>query len=72
MKFYTEISEDERADWRKFEATELAMEMLAERAAELEQEALSLMRAAEFTKANHKAGQADGFREALSLLEHDR
>lgn len=71
MKFYTEISEEERHDWRKMEPTKMALEMLAFIASETEREVLSHLMNGEHTKADLAAGKADGLRKAISLLEHE-
>jgi hypothetical protein len=72
MRFYSEISQDERSDWRKSEATKLALVMLRERAVEHVSDAVSCLTGGDTEKAKLHAGQAKGINEAIDLLENDQ
>jgi hypothetical protein len=72
MRFYSEISQDERSDWRKSEATKLALAALRERATEHFNDAMSCLIGGDTEKAKLHAGQAKGLDEAIDLLENDQ
>lgn len=72
MKFYAEISEDERADWRKHEATKLALAMLRQRSEEHKSDAIACLVGGDKDNATIHASKAKGFDEAIDLMEHDK
>jgi hypothetical protein len=70
-KFYADISEDERKEWRQHPTTILALAMLAEFREEAADDVLTSSEGAPDTTVRGRIGFHRGIKETIELLERE-
>lgn len=70
-RFYSDISTDERSEWRKHPVTELAMSMLREHQSEAAREVLSGSPRRTPEETSYELGYHAAVQECIELLEQE-